>query len=126
MLQNSSLDPEFSVLLLSASLESHRLEHLCSNSAISVLLLYPAAMLADSHLNTSATRVVERPSKLAWAKAVQKSSDAETECLAEGGPAVKFIPGSAEQRGTDFKQALRGGAYYCRSARLSCLSKPLP
>ncbi|KAK9833003.1 hypothetical protein WJX74_004016 [Apatococcus lobatus] len=37
--------------------------------------------------------------------------------FSEGGPAVKFIPGSAEQRGTDFKQALRGGAYYCRPVK---------
>ena len=34
----------------------------------------------------------------------------------EGGPRVKLVPGSAEQRGTDAAKALRGEEPFCRSA----------
>ena len=98
---------------------SHKWEHSSSDPVISMPMLYPAAMLGC--LYTSATMVFDSPRKLAQA---QLSSDAGIECCAEGGPAVKFIPGSAEQRGTDFRQALRGGAYYCRWAQLPLHSPP--
>ena len=48
-------------------------------------------------------------------------------CLdfAEEKPRVKLIPGSSEQRGTDIREALRGGMPFCRQAILLlslCLS----
>ncbi|KAK9823922.1 hypothetical protein WJX72_006365 [[Myrmecia] bisecta] len=37
-----------------------------------------------------------------------------TVSFSEEGPAVHWIPGSAEQRGTDFRKALQGRAHFCR------------